>query len=137
VLFFFRFLMSAGLPFMAQASASSPVTAPSSGLMSIAQVALALAFVIGLIVLSAWLVRRLSLLPLSNGQALRVVSGVMVGGKERVVVVEVEGHWLVLGVTSSSVNLLHTMDAPDRPEVVATMTPFAARLAAVLQRKTS
>ncbi|AZN37937.1 flagellar biosynthetic protein FliO [Iodobacter ciconiae] len=104
--------------------------------MSIAQVALALAFVIGLIVFSAWLVRRLSLLPMNNAQALRVVSGVMVGGKERVVVVEVEGRWLVLGVTASAVNLLHTMDAPEQIEPApAAASSFAARLAVALQRK--
>ncbi len=105
--------------------------------MSIAQVTLALAFVIGLILLSAWLVRRLSLLPMSNAQTLRVVSGVMVGSKERVVVVEVEGRWLVLGVTASAVNLLHTLDAPEQTEPVPLTSPFAARLATILQRKTS
>jgi flagellar protein FliO/FliZ len=133
---FLSFFLLASLPFMAHASASSPATAPSSSLMSIAQVSLALAFVIGLIVFSAWLVRRLSLLPMSNGQTLRVVSGVMVGSKERVVVVEVEGNWLVLGVTPSAVNLLHTMDAPEQVETAQVVSPFAARLAAVLQRKT-
>ncbi|MEJ2794219.1 flagellar biosynthetic protein FliO [Iodobacter sp. LRB] len=134
--FFLRFFALACLPLWASANASSPAAAPSSSLMSIAQVTLALAFVIGLIVFSAWLVRRLSLLPMSNAQTLRVVSGVMVGSKERVVVVEVEGRWLVLGVTSSAVNLLHTLDAPEQTEPAPHASPFAARLATILQRKT-
>lgn len=122
---------------MAQASASSPVAASPSSLMSIAQVVLALAFVIALILFSAWLLRRLSLLPMNGGQKtpLKVVSGVMVGSKERVVVVEVEGSWLVLGVTSSSVNLLHTLAAPEQVESAPVVSSFAASLAAVLQRK--
>ncbi|STR45594.1 flagellar biosynthetic protein FliO [Iodobacter fluviatilis] len=135
--FFLRFFALACLPLWARANVSSPAAAPSSSLMSIAQVTLALAFVIGLILLSAWLVRRLSLLPMSNAQTLRVVSGVMVGSKERVVVVEVEGRWLVLGVTASAVNLLHTLDAPEQTEPVPLTSPFAARLATILQRKTS
>lgn len=120
------------------ASASVPATAPS-GLMSVAQVVLALGFVICLILCSAWLMRRLSVLPVSNGQTLRVVSGVMVGSKERVVVVEVQGSWLVLGVTASSVNLLHTVEAPEQgpaPEIQPFAQQLSAKLAAVLQRNT-
>ena len=48
-----------------------------------------------------------------NPASLRVVSGVMVGQRERVVVVEVQGKWLVLGVAAQSVNLLCTLDKPE------------------------
>ncbi|WP_223145855.1 flagellar biosynthetic protein FliO [Iodobacter fluviatilis] len=107
--------------------------------MSIAQVVLALGFVIALIVFSAWLVRRFSLMPMgAKGQVLKVVTGVMVGAKERVVVVEVEGRWLVLGVTANTVNLLHSLDAPEQAETVlvpqAFSQQFSAKLAAALQR---
>ncbi|MDW5416871.1 flagellar biosynthetic protein FliO [Iodobacter sp. CM08] len=136
VLFFFCFMFASCLP--AHANASSPVTAPVSSLMSVAQVVLALGFVVALIVFSAWLVRRLSLIPMgAKGQVLKVVTGVMVGAKERVVVVEVEGRWLVLGVTASSVNLLHSLDAPEQVETVvpqAFSQQFSAKLAAALQR---
>jgi flagellar protein FliO/FliZ len=137
VLFFFCFMFAGCLP--AHANASSPATAPVSSLMSIAQVVLALGFVIALIVFSAWLVRRFSLMPMgAKGQVLKVVTGVMVGAKERVVVVEVEGRWLVLGVTANTVNLLHSLDAPEQAETVlvpqAFSQQFSAKLAAALQR---
>ncbi|UXY17121.1 flagellar biosynthetic protein FliO [Chitiniphilus purpureus] len=97
---------------------------------------LALILVLGLIVVSAVLLRRFSLLPTAIGGRLRVVSGVLVGGKERVVIVEVEETWLVLGVTGQTINLLHTLprpdDAPLPPQPAVPL--FAEKLAAVLKR---
>ncbi|UGA40884.1 flagellar biosynthetic protein FliO [Chromobacterium haemolyticum] len=54
----------------------------------------------------AWLFKRLSGGMLGASNRLKVVSGTMVGPKERVVIVELEGEWLVLGVTPQQVNLL-------------------------------
>jgi flagellar protein FliO/FliZ len=101
---------SAALPLWA---ASPAVSSPPSLLGSIFQTGLALALVLALIIASAWLMRRLSLLPRSAGGQLRVVSGVMVGNRERVVLVEVRDTWLVLGVTGQNVNVLHTLPRPD------------------------
>ncbi|WP_373976250.1 flagellar biosynthetic protein FliO [Chitinibacter sp. SCUT-21] len=94
------------------------------------QVLLALGLVLGLIVGAAWLMRRFSLVPGAGAGHLRVVSGVMVGQRERVVIVEVQDNWLVLGVTSEQVNLLHTME---KPEGVETPTPAAPAFAQWLQ----
>jgi flagellar protein FliO/FliZ len=80
------------------------------------QAGLGLAVVIGLIFLLAWVVRRFGLQPSGNGQLLKVVSSVMVGQRERVVVVEIGDAWLVLGVASGQVRALHTMPAEIRPD---------------------
>lgn len=103
---------------------------------SMVQVVFALGLVLGLIVLAAWLMRRFSLMPRAAGGLLRVVSGVMVGQRERVVIVEVRDQWLVLGVTSQSVNLLSSMPRPDEAEAEQTVTPpFADWLARALQKR--
>ena len=78
-----------------------------------------LAVVIGLIFLFAWVVRRFGLQPSGNGRLLKVVSSVMVGQRERVVVVEIGDAWLVLGVAAGQVRTLHTMPAEKRPDAQA------------------
>ncbi len=131
----FVLVLLAGLPVLATAAASAPV-AEASMVGSMVQVVFALGLVLGLIVLAAWLMRRFSLMPRTAGGLLRVVSGVMVGQRERVVIVEVRDQWLVLGVTSQSVNLLSSMPKPadaDLPQ--AATPPFADRLARALQKQ--
>jgi flagellar protein FliO/FliZ len=70
--------------------------------------------------------------------ALRVLGGIAVGQRERVVMVEVGETWLVLGVAPGRVNALHVMGKlPD--SAPATMAPapasgFAASLARFTQR---
>ena len=119
------------------ASAAVPVPdAGTSPLWGLLQVVLALGVVLGLIVGAAWLFRRISMGGMiGRWQPARVVSGVMVGPHERVVIVELAGQWLVLGVTSQHVNLLSTMPAPEGrgPEPSAgDQVPFAQRLAAAM-----
>ena len=73
------------------------------------QVLFALALVLGAVALAAWLLRRFA--PGQNiaGSAMRVVGGVAVGPKERIVLVEVGETWLVVGVAPGQVNALHTL----------------------------
>ena len=78
-----------------------------------------LAVVIGLIFLFAWVVRRFGLQPSGNGRLLKVVSSVMVGQRERVVVVEIGDAWLVLGVAAGQVRTLHTMPAEKQRDAQA------------------
>lgn len=124
-----------GLPLSVWAAANPAQVGPS-GVGSIMQVILALGLVLGLIVGAAWLMRRFALLPGAANQHLRVVSGVMVGQRERVVIVEVQERWLVLGVTGEQVNLLHTLDKPDNLPVPAPAAPaFAQWLQAAIEKR--
>lgn len=128
-------VLSAGLPCIAFASASVPAAEPSLA-GSMLQVFLVLVFVLGLIVAAAWLMRRFSLLPTAAGGHLRVVSGVMVGQRERVVIVEVRDQWLVLGVTAQNVNLLSSLPKPeDASALPSGAPPFAEWLGRALQKK--
>lgn len=88
----------------------------AAGLM---QAGFGLALVIGLIFLLAWVVRRFGLQPSGNGRLLKVVSSVMVGQRERVVVVEIGNAWLVLGVAAGQVRALHTLPAQTLDETLA------------------
>ena len=85
---------------MAQAADSGyapPSVASPVSFLSLLQVLFALLIVLGAIGLFAWLMRRFVPGQGGAGGLLKVVGGVMVGPKERLVVVEVGDTWLVLG----------------------------------------
>lgn len=123
---------------LAAIASSQPLVAASSPtpFTSLLQVILGLAVVLAAIVGLAWLFRRMSGGMLGGSNRLRVVSGVLVGQREKVVIVELEGEWLVLGVTSHSVNLLTKMDRPPDAgaEVVQPGEPFARWLKAAMEK---
>lgn len=110
-----------GLPFTATAvlptvpTAAPAEAAPSYVAAGLLQAGLGLAMVVALIFLCAWLLRRFGFQGRSSDRLLKVVSSVMVGQRERVVVVEVGNSWLVLGVAAGQVSALHTMPAEKLP----------------------
>ncbi|MEW6133930.1 MAG: flagellar biosynthetic protein FliO [Pseudomonadota bacterium] len=92
------------------ATASVPARAAEST-AGVAGMLLSLVLILGLFVLAAWLVRRY--LPQAGKSGpVKVIGATMVGARERVVVVEVEGTWLVLGVGGGQVRTLHTLPRP-------------------------
>lgn len=94
--------------------------APVVGASGLLQAGLGMLMVLGLIFACAWLARRFGLQRFGGGgQVVKVVSSASVGQRERVVVVEVSGTWLVLGVTSSQINTLHSLPAQSLPQASA------------------
>jgi len=98
---------------------SPPEAAPAVGASSLLQAGFGMFAVLGLIFLCAWAARRFGLQRLGGGHFVKVVSSTMVGQRERVVVVEVGATWLVLGVTASQVNTLHSLPAQAVPATPA------------------
>ncbi|CAN7443524.1 flagellar biosynthetic protein FliO [Variovorax paradoxus] len=109
----------------------SPVeaAAPAVGASSLLQAGFGMFTVLGLIFLCAWAARRFGLQRLGGGQSVKVVSSTMVGQRERVVVVEVGGTWLVLGVAAGRVNALHSLPAQVLPAAPPASAMPDARLA--------
>lgn len=101
-----------------------------SGLALLGKTSMALIVVVLAILLCSQLLKRLNLQRGQSGQLLRVVSSTALGARERVVVVEVEGTWLVLGVTAGQVSKLHELAAPPRPPQAPEqdLSGFAGRL---------
>jgi flagellar protein FliO/FliZ len=73
---------------------------------------LALLAVLVLIVGLGWILKRLPGSGFKPAEGLRVVASLTVGAKERVVVVEVNGEQLLLGVTAGGINTLHRLPEP-------------------------
>jgi len=84
-----------------------PAAAVSSG--SVLQVVLSLLLVLAAVFVVGWILKRINLPRQGAGNALKVISGVAVGQRERIVLVEVNDTWLVVGVAPGQVNALHTM----------------------------
>ncbi|MEQ4922410.1 flagellar biosynthetic protein FliO [Proteus hauseri] len=104
---------------------------------SLAQVSTALAGIIVLIIVAMWLFRRFGLTrgTFKGTQAqLNVKASCSLGAKERVVVVEIEQEWLVLGVTASQINLLHKLPIPDNASQEATASPASPLFTQLLQK---
>ncbi len=93
-------------------AAAEPVAAQASAWGALAQALLALLLVLAALFAFLWLLRRLS--PMQSGAqgAVRVVGGVMLGTRERLVIVEVADQWLLIGVGAGQVSHLHTMPRP-------------------------
>src|SRR5512145_1962877 len=118
--------VSLALPVAGADAPASGTAVPVGGLL---QVVLALLLVLGAIGLFAWLMRRFVPGHGTAGGVLKVVGGVMVGPRERLVVVEVGDTWLFVGVAASSVRLVHSMPRPERPASAPVDTAsFARRL---------
>jgi flagellar protein FliO/FliZ len=79
------------------------------------QGALALLAVLALVALAAWAARRTGLARPVAGAVLKPVATLAVGARERVVVVEVRGRWLVLGVAAGSVRALADLEPGELP----------------------
>ncbi len=78
---------------------------------SMLTVLLSLVLILGGFVAVAWFARRY--LPGMGTQgAVKVVGTTAVGTRERVVVIEMDGTWLLLGVGGGNVRLLHTQPKP-------------------------
>lgn len=73
---------------------------------------LALLLVLALVVGLGWLLKRMPGSSFRPVDGIKVVASVTVGPKERVVVLEVGGQQLLLGVTAGGISTLHSLDEP-------------------------
>lgn len=88
-------------------------TAPVLSQADVMQWAVGLGLVIFLILVSAWLLRRFNQLSLSQGNRLKVLGGLSVGTRERVVLLQVGEKQLLLGVAPGRVETLHVLQPSD------------------------
>ena len=92
------------------------VTMPTTsgpGAGGLLQTIFALLLVLGLLAGLAWFMKRYGPKVTGASANLRVVGALNIGGRERIMVVEVGDKWIVLGAAPGRVNALHTMARPD------------------------
>ena len=99
-----------------------------------AQMVLGLGMVLAVIFALAWLAKRFNVNGTGTGAGMRVVGALALGPKEKLLLVEVDGKRLLLGVTAQQISLLQTSDATSLPES-AEQQPgeFASKIQALLK----
>lgn len=110
-----RLILIAALysPFFASAETARtaysppPPAAVSTG--SVMQIIFSLILVLAAVALVAWIMKRINLPQHGAASLLKVIGGVAVGQRERIVLVEVNDTWLIVGVAQGQVRTLHTM----------------------------
>jgi flagellar protein FliO/FliZ len=129
------FLLAPGVALALGDKTPTPPPSPV-GVGGLLQIVLALAFVLGLILGLAWLLRRMGGVPQAAAGAMRVLGGVAIGQRERIVLVQVGETQLVVGVGPGQIRTLHVLDKPVAvpPTGGGPGGDFAQRLAAALHR---
>jgi flagellar biosynthetic protein FliO len=84
-----------------------PAPGPSTG--SLLQTIFALVLVLALLAALAWLAKRYGPKIAGGGGNLRMVGSLNIGGRERIMVVEVGDQWIVVGASPGRINALATM----------------------------
>ena len=86
-----------------------------------------LLLVLGLIIGLGWLLKRMPGGAFRPAEGLKVVASINVGAKERVVVVDVNGQQLLLGITAGGISTLHQLPEP-LPQTPAPAMPNLKQL---------
>ncbi|MFL6676038.1 MAG: flagellar biosynthetic protein FliO [Massilia sp.] len=107
----------------------APVTMPGPGAPSagsLLQTTLALVFVLLVLAALAWLMKRYG--PKAGGGSanLRVIGALNIGGRERIMVVEVGDQWIVVGASPGRINALATMPRQQGAEAGAALAGAVA-----------
>lgn len=100
------------------------------------QMVLGLAGVLALIFGMAWLARRFNLNGAGTGANLRVLGALTLGTREKLVLVDVAGQQLLLGVTTQQISLLQRLESPaEVPAAVTASRPggFAEKMQSLLK----
>ena len=83
--------------------------APGSTAGSLLQTVLALGFVLALLGGLAWFMKRYGPKPAAGNARLRLLSSLSLGGRERIMLIEVADQWIVVGASPGRVNALATL----------------------------
>ncbi|MDO3385050.1 flagellar biosynthetic protein FliO [Gilvimarinus sp. SDUM040013] len=102
-------------------------------------VLLSLCLVVAIIFVLSWLVRRIGMGGgfMARSAPIKVTASMALGTRERLVVVEVGGKHLLLGVTAQSIQLLQEFDEPITSMSSDVSGAFSEKLAAVMSGRGS
>lgn len=96
------------------AEVAQHATSPTAGLFKTMLGLIVVLIVMGVV---AWLAKRMTGRTPGTYSAARIVGGVSVGSRERVVVVEIGNRWLVVGVAPGQVNAIANLGKDDGVQI--------------------
>ena len=110
-------LASAWSPLVAhaQSTASEAPGAPSGAIL---QMLTGLAVIIGILFICAYVIRQLTAGPM------KTIGVLAISPRERILLVEIDDTWLVVGVVPGQIKTLHTLPKGEIPASIAQEAPF-------------
>ncbi len=128
------------LPGVAAAQAEAGASAPVEPFASpyLMKLTGGLILVVAAIFVLAWLVKKLNLNQQSPHGLIRIVAGLPLGTRDRIVLVQVGDEQILLGLTPGRIEKLHTLAQPlDAPAGAPANASFARRLKDAMGERTS
>ena len=101
---------------------------------SLWQLTLGMLLVLGLILAMAWLLKRSGRFQTGAGGGLRILGGLSMGSRERVVLIQAGETQLLLGVAPGRVQTLHVLDKPLQSREALPAAGFAEKLGRLLNK---
>ena len=81
------------------------------------QMALGLLLIIGLLIAAAVVLRKMNGgRSFGHSGPMRIIGGLMISARERIVLLEVGDQWIVIGVVPGQIKTLHTLPKGELPE---------------------
>ncbi|HRF03289.1 flagellar biosynthetic protein FliO [Accumulibacter sp.] len=109
---------------------------PGLSLATMLQTVVGLAVVIAILFLAAYFLRQFNGgRGFGSNGPMRVVGGLIIGSRERIVLVEVGDTWLVVGLVPGQIRTLHTLPKGELPSSGDGEKPFSKWLQQIAERK--
>jgi len=108
-------LLLTAMPAMAEETAKTIQSSPgrtSDTLGTLLSLGAGLVAVIAVIYGCAWIIRRMNGMTGMNNNAIKVVSVMAIGARERIALIEVGGQQILLGITPSAIRTLQVFEEP-------------------------
>ncbi|MFP3977958.1 MULTISPECIES: flagellar biosynthetic protein FliO [Marinobacter] len=128
-------LLLLAVPAIAEESAEAVKSAPAKmtgnapdTLGTLLSLGVGLLAVIAVIYGCAWIIRRMNGMTGMNNNAIKVVSVMAIGARERIALIEVGGQQILLGITPSAIRTLQVFEEPVVDAGKANPGDFAKRL---------
>ena len=97
------------------------------------QMLLGLFFIIAFIFIVAWLIKRMGTMSPSHSNNLKVVAGLNVGQREKIIVLQVMDEQLLVGVTPSNIQLLSKLENPIIDKAGSSLNGFQGKLQSAIR----
>ncbi|MEI7429530.1 MAG: flagellar biosynthetic protein FliO [Betaproteobacteria bacterium] len=109
--------------------------APGVSNSAILQMLLGLTLIIGVLFSGAYLLRRINGgKSFGNAGAMKIIGGLMISARERIVLIEVGESWIVVGIVPGQIKTLHTLPKGELPPSGNIEMPFGQWLKQFTER---
>lgn len=134
------FLLLLALPLLVQAQQATGSQAAIDPLSSsyLLKLTGGLLLVVIVIFLVAWILRKFNLTQQSRTGLLRIVAGLNIGTRDRIVLLQIGEEQILLGLTPGRIEKLHILSSPlDSEDIEPSAPVFAQKLAQLMSRKSA